>query len=369
MISFFYSGDLLKNSHGSSKYFNMLAKQTNGVLRSVGIPIESTTGLFLWQVNGKILRPRWIDKFLFLHLRSATPKIYSFLISYGPKWILERKFGPNHDFSEEIEASDVLVVGYMPFNVVRHFRKIVDLHASIVYVPFFHSKDPAHQKLKKSLRQADMNISLSRGEFGSLTNNHHYQLGAYLDDVWFESPRTLKETNDSYKVLWVGRKDVSKGADTFEQLSRECARSNIEFIAVGQGTEHFTGPITGLGKVSEVELIRLYDMCDIVVHTGIQESYSYTVVQSWARQTPVICLEENHATSSLVEESSGGWVVKDVLAMSAKIKGIAQDPNISLDFGLKGYKWASNNATSRAFNSRVSDFLIRLKNLSHDLPS
>lgn len=369
MISIYFSGNLSAANSGSAKYFRLLAERTGGELLSLGMPIETTTGFFLWQVDGNILKPDWIDKFLFYHLRSSFPKLYQYLLRFGPKVIAERKYGPNHSFNGDIKESELLVVGFMPFNVIRHIRGSFPVQIPIVSIPFFHVNDPIHQKLKGNLRSASKNITLSGAELNSDHGYNQYQLGAYLDENWFRRPKVSEKFTRPPRVIWIGRRELSKGVELFELLAKACAGEKVDFIAAGPGTEDIRGPITGLGRLSETELIDLYDTSTVMVHTGEHESYSYTTVQSWAREIPVVCLASNIATAHLVRESEGGWVVNDADSLIQKIIELIQHPVKTSTFGSNGRRWALEHATEQAYDSRVAAFLSQIKNSNHDRPS
>jgi len=371
LATIYFSGDITSSNSGSAKYFRLLSEHMSGHLVSVGTPIETITGFFLWRVEGIIVRPRLVDKVLFFYLRTNFPKIYEKLLTYGPSFLAQRKFGPNHEYKGNLAASPIVIAGFMPFRIVQHLKPVITVEKYLLTVPFFHANDRTHQKLKRNIKAADGIATLSAGEFPASGGRELIALGASLEDSWFQNLKRCNLGRTKLRVIWIGRNEPSKGAADFEKVAKICSNANIDFVAAGPGTEYFKGPITGLGRLADKDLLNLYDSADLLIHTGLHECFSYVVAQALARQLPVICLKGNFATSSLVEESRGGLIVEDINAMADSINVILEDRIGRESFGINGYQWALTNLTKDAFKARLEDFLSSsaISDLGRDQPS
>jgi glycosyltransferase involved in cell wall biosynthesis len=98
------------------------------------------------------------------------------------------------------------------------------------------------------------------------------------------------------RVLWVGNVSLRKGADLLPAFRRHLD-SSIELNIVagrrgeGEGLEQLGPNVKVWPRLSEAELIRLYQLCDVTVSLSRHEGFGYTALEAMACGRPVVAFD------------------------------------------------------------------------------
>jgi len=109
-----------------------------------------------------------------------------------------------------------------------------------------------------------------------------------------------------------------------------------------------------LGVISPEEKRDLFDAADIVALPSRTESFGIVFVEAWANRKPVIAANAG-AVPDLVRDGENGLLVPfgDVPSLSAAIRRLLDDDELSRRFGEAGYEIAMRDYTWEAVHERV----------------
>ncbi|MEY3636474.1 MAG: hypothetical protein RL147_903 [Actinomycetota bacterium] len=203
------------------------------------------------------------------------------------------------DHDHEVEHK-IRIRGWMPFIGFSLAQESKFVNNSTLTIPLFHNHDRLHRDLKKFLNRSKRVIALTKGEADLLNLEVPIDvIPPYLSNPWFSGDGIPLAESKRGHLLWVGRADASKGVNELVSLANELHRKKIQIVAVGPKTDSLPFPITGLGIVSEETLISLYDSSVGLLHTGVEESFSYSIAQALARGKRSICRKENQVSKTM----------------------------------------------------------------------
>jgi glycogen synthase len=169
------------------------------------------------------------------------------------------------------------------------------------------------------------------------------------------SADALAAAADSVNVLFVGRLEARKGADTLlHAISRVLpAVPNAAFTLIGNDTirnhagrtyreefELYTGPtlrdgrVFFLGIVGEDDLARYYAGCDVFVAPSRHESFGLILLEAMREGKPVIAADAG-GMREIVEHEGNGLLVPpdDAEALAAAIERLVRSPGDRTRFG------------------------------------
>jgi glycosyltransferase involved in cell wall biosynthesis len=113
-------------------------------------------------------------------------------------------------------------------------------------------------------------------------------------------------------VLYLGRREPVKNVDmlvrAFARFKEAQTRSTLQLVLAGPGRESFASTdVLDLGLVSAAMKNALLASACALAQPSRNESYSRTMMESWAAGRPVAVHRECLATATAVERARGGW--------------------------------------------------------------
>jgi glycosyltransferase involved in cell wall biosynthesis len=174
-------------------------------------------------------------------------------------------------------------------------------------------------------------------------------------------PFDLQHPPETFTVLYVGRLEKRKGiADLFEALPRVLAKiPNVRFIIAGSDNSQadgffnrsgltypayfghkypqLVGQVEFTGAVSEEELQRLYQTCDLFVAPSLYESFGLIYLEAMNYAKPVIGCRAG-GIPEVVEHGVSGLLVdpETPLALAEAITRLLSAPETLRELGLAG---------------------------------
>lgn len=180
-------------------------------------------------------------------------------------------------------------------------------------------------------------------------------------DLW--SP----EACDKDTVLFIGRFDKIKGADTVLKVFRRLldVRPSMKLIFVGPDigirepdgsiiqyeaySDRLFSPqektqISFLGKLPPERLQALRKQAMLTLMTSVWENQPYTVLEALLQACPVVAVDAG-GVGEIVENGVTGWLAgpDDVAALSARILQVMANPQAAQAMGLKGRAYVLAN--------------------------
>ena len=116
-----------------------------------------------------------------------------------------------------------------------------------------------------------------------------------IDQEWFQNIKILKR--DKIKLLYIGRVKVEKGVYSLIDIFKKIKYSEKDLLLtlIGQGNKpkETSNKIKFLESISSKKnLIEQYDQHDIFILPSYTEGHSQVLLESLARQRPVVVFEE-----------------------------------------------------------------------------
>ncbi|MFP3321191.1 MAG: glycosyltransferase family 4 protein, partial [Acidilobus sp.] len=102
--------------------------------------------------------------------------------------------------------------------------------------------------------------------------------------------RPIREKDEEFKVLFVGRRAYEKGFDVFTAVAREARRLGLKarFLATGGREDEVIDGVESLGFVPEDELVNLYSSAHAVIYPTRADTFGLVILEALASGTPVI---------------------------------------------------------------------------------
>lgn len=135
-----------------------------------------------------------------------------------------------------------------------------------------------------------------------------------------EIKRTKAPYRDRFVFLYVGRPERRKGINVLLKVLKTAAAMHprILLLVVGPGNwgqyyryvreSGLSDHVAFRGRVARDELIRLYQMCDVVVLPSYLEGFGLSVIEGMASGKPVIAPQWS-GVREIVLEAKGGFIV------------------------------------------------------------
>jgi glycosyltransferase involved in cell wall biosynthesis len=172
-----------------------------------------------------------------------------------------------------------------------------------------------------------------------------------IDPRLLTLPQSVKNEEETFQLLFVGRLRVEKGILVIlkaldllmheqKETSRELPPLHLHIFGDGDETyinelkaflykKRLTGAVTFHGKVPQDELIRHYDLSDIMLVPSLwQEPFGLVVVEAMARGLPVIASNVGGPAEILSNEVNGLLVEPgDEQALAFAIRQLIENPD------------------------------------------
>ncbi len=134
-------------------------------------------------------------------------------------------------------------------------------------------------------------------------------------------------TGDEKILLFAGNPSRRKGADLLPEIMGRLDDSYILLMTTGLSDTAFSGcRIHNVGKVTQEELVLLYNLCDVLLFPSRLEGFGLTVAEAMACGKPVIATNGS-SLPELVVDGKGGYLCEmdDINDFSQKIELLYDD--------------------------------------------
>ena len=100
----------------------------------------------------------------------------------------------------------------------------------------------------------------------------------------------MREKDEEFKVLFVGRRAYEKGFDVFTAVAREARKLGLKarFLATGGKEGEVIDGVESLGFVPEDELVNLYSSAHAVIYPTRADTFGLVILEALASGTPVV---------------------------------------------------------------------------------
>lgn len=245
------------------------------------------------------------------------------------------KFNPNF-----------IIAGPLPTTIVLYAKllKLVTRNSKLIINASFHESDPDFQNklLLNTLKSADVIWTLT--DYETKLFNKSILLGNGIEKSLLKiSPKTFPKNPT---LLYIGalakHKNIELLINAHQQLLTQFPK--LKLIIAGQPTLYYP-KLKNILKSPNVKVIlnfknkdlkKLIDSCTVLISPSTQESFGLSLIESWARKTPVI--GQNIPSSvELITKSSGG------LIGLYNIETILHDQTLAQKLGQNGYNYVKSN--------------------------
>jgi glycosyltransferase involved in cell wall biosynthesis len=266
---------------------------------------------------------------------------------------------------------DYIIAGPLPTTIIlyaKFFKKITG--ARLLINASFHQTDPEFSQpiLLSALRSADFIWTLTDFETNYFHKNLNIPLsklinvGNGVDQNFLKFLPSSREDAPAaagaggFDLLFIGSFSAHKGIATL--IKAFCLLKNDYYLTLaGQKTLYspviediinnlppiFRSRINVVYNFPNSKLLTLIDSCSVLISPSTQESFGLVLIESLARNKPVIAADIP-ASSEIVTKSKGGLLFKvgKPQDLASKINLLFRTKN---DFGLNGYRYVKDHYT------------------------
>jgi len=240
---------------------------------------------------------------------------------------------------------DLIIAGPMPTTIVVYARLIQFItKAKFIINASYHETDPDFQNklLLNTVKSADYVWTLTHAESKLFGNS--LLLGNGID------PKLLKNSPKIFPkiptLLYIGSLAQHKNIENLINIHQSLLPKypKLKLVIAGQKTLYYPKlkkllnqkNINTIFNFKDNDLAKLIDMSTILVSPSTQESFGLTLIEAWARKTPVVGLNIP-ATTELISKSNGGLIGLDNIEILLKDLALAQK------LGINGYNYVKQN--------------------------
>lgn len=220
----------------------------------------------------------------------------------------------------------------------------------------------------KSFKRADAILAGTQSAAREVASE--FALGDKLETIeyWIDvlSYRPSEPREIGKRVLWVGNMSLRKGADMLPAF-RRCLDPSIELNIVGgrraegAGLERLGANVKVWPRLSEAELIRLYQDCDVTVSLSRHEGFGYTALEAMACGRPVVAFDVT-GIRDVVQHGTTGLLchVDDVGAVAGACERLLSEPRTWQQMGASARSRAVEHFAPERAARRYIDVYRRL---------
>lgn len=245
----------------------------------------------------------------------------------------------------------------------------------VILLPAFHDEAPFYfPQIGATIERADAIMFLSEEERDLVSS-------AYARKLWKKpaecfpvtglpiAPAMLDTANADASnmpaapyILYAGRIEEGKGVkqvlEWFASVRKQYR--DLSLVMIGSGQDHLLAgqPVDYRGFVDEDEKLRLMQGAMALVHLSVNESFSYSMMEAWSCETPVIVSLHSLVTRGHVWRSGGGLVCETVNDF-AKALQMLGDQETRDKMGRAGAEYVRRRYDEDAFLDRLVE-LVRV---------
>ncbi len=168
--------------------------------------------------------------------------------------------------------------------------------------------------IKKSLHRATSCIAVSnftKKSFIKTFGNYPITVIYNFIDTNKYRPKNTSSSYKKFKLLFVGNLLKRKGADLLPKIMSELGETHMLYYTTGLRTKiphDFLLPnMKALGKLSEAELLKQYNVCDVLLFPTRLEGFGYAVIEAMACGKPIIATNIS-SIPELVKTGENGYL-------------------------------------------------------------
>ena len=248
---------------------------------------------------------------------------------------------------------DLIIAGPLPTTIVLYARfiKFVIRNCKLIIVPCYHPTDPDfHNKLLlNTLKSADYIWTLTDFETNYFNKNLNIPKSKLLNIGNGIDPYLLTAAPSRHRanvLLYIGSLAQHKNIESLIAVHQQLLSKfpKLKLIIAGQKTLYYPHlqPLLKLPNIKVIfnfktnALSRLLDHSSILVSPSTQESFGLTLIEAWARKTPVVT-SDIPASSELINKSKGGLIGLN------NIETLLLNQPLSQKLGQNGYNYVKAN--------------------------
>jgi glycosyltransferase involved in cell wall biosynthesis len=341
-----------RETSGATRYLNSIIdtlRSENDIEIHSASKIQTVTGFFLWEENGKILLPNKSRKFLYSFVHKGNP-----LLSIFARLFLNpsRIFGPDIKLKYDFEEHTKVICAYMPFNYINVSPRKGMFRENFFYILFMHRNDTNHRAVLSRIKNRNI-ISLSPDEISGGSENRIIFLPPYIPKIQVsQNTHDRKKTSTKLKFIWVGRYENSKNYELYQSIANTFF-GKATFLAMGPGTEQFNFPIVGLGALGDQDYNQQFSDSDVLIHTGLHESFSYVIAEALSLGIPVIGNSRCEAVAQILCDSHAGKLANTLDEYIALVEEYVTNISLRNSLGEDGKNYANRFFTRDSFEQEV----------------
>jgi len=196
--------------------------------------------------------------------------------------------------------------------------------------------------IKKTLKVSEANIAISKFTKRSFSETFKCKnIQIIYPGIDLSSYKIIKtkKVNKLFQLLFVGNLINRKGADLLPKIMKLLGNEYVLYYTSGLRTKppsNFSLPnMIRLGKLSEEELIRKYNECDVLLAPSRLEGFGYQIAEAMACGKPVIAANCS-SLPELIINNKGGFLceIDNVNDFVEKIKILSENKYLMKKMGL-----------------------------------
>ena len=278
---------------------------------------------------------------------------------------------------------DLIIAGPLPTTVILYANllkflsnKLNNYSTKLLINASFHPTDPDFHRspLIKTLQLADYIWTLTQSENDYFIKNFKINpdklilAGNGIDKSFLIKKPKSNIQHLTSNILFIGSLSAHKGLDTL--ITSFSSLLTTKLIIAGQKTLYYPqirkqikklpknikSKIKFIFSFPQNKLSQIIDNCNVLVLPSKQESFGLVLLESWARQKPVI-VSDIPSLSEIVTKTNGGLIFKldSSTDLSQKISKILKNTKLAHQLSQNGFNYVKNNYTWEVVGNKIKE--------------
>lgn len=276
---------------------------------------------------------------------------------------------------EYARKKNIPVVGMYHTNFTLHVDCVIPQQ---VPTPYRQDKDGVYQKIFAGY---DVVLCACNEVFTFISSHglnnvkHGRYVGINEEILSTTEKSSLVSDDGNIKLFYAGRlnrdKDIYGAIAIYNELKNLCPNVSMYIAGGGEGQDELRNycldkdDIVYLGKLTQVEVAKVYNSADIYFSPHPTETYGISILEAMSMELPVVT-SDSGGPKDLVEKGVSGFRCSTTKEYIQALKCLVEDKALRQEMGKRGRKFASQYYCSNCVDNFLNEIEILKERRKND---